>query len=308
MDAKAYLMGQGWSGPGNPLNPSRRPGGPHGGLGLSKPILVSKKRNTFGLGKKATHDHTNQWWLRGFEEALKGIGTEESATPTESEGTASNDSTKPRSELYKYFVKGEGLPGTIDCDVERKDAAGVDIVAAGCEITAPKEKKRKRDEKTSNSEEMANTGKTKKRKISSGSNSTDETVTANDSTRSSEVEDTNAKLEKRKKRKEKNERSKNSVEKSSDSGKEASSKAELKKKKRQKHKGKPDEDVSAETSADPADDQRSHSPTASLSEKEERKRRKALKRAGKEALDPKKRDKESRKSKKKKTKNSAEVS
>lgn len=108
MDPQAYLMNQGWSGPGNPLNPSRRPGA-HGGLGLTKPILVARKKNTHGIGKKTTHDHTNQWWLRGFEAALRGIGTDGSATPGSGESTPET----PKSELYKFFVRGPGLAGTI---------------------------------------------------------------------------------------------------------------------------------------------------------------------------------------------------
>ncbi|EFQ98501.1 hypothetical protein MGYG_01528 [Nannizzia gypsea CBS 118893] len=108
MDPQAYLMNQGWSGPGNPLNPSRRPGA-HGGLGLTKPILVARKKNTHGVGKKTTHDHTNQWWLRGFEAALRGIGTDGNVTPVSEESTPET----PKSELYKFFVRGPGLAGTI---------------------------------------------------------------------------------------------------------------------------------------------------------------------------------------------------
>lgn len=121
MDTKAYLMNQGWSGPGSPLNPTHRPresgGQPHRGLGwgLSKPILVSRKDNTFGIGKKGAHDHANQWWLRGFEEALKGVGTDGSSTPTSTSAgeSATPGDEKAGSELYRYFVKGQVLPSTI---------------------------------------------------------------------------------------------------------------------------------------------------------------------------------------------------
>ena len=106
MDAQAYLMRHGWSGPGNPLNKNQRPG-PHGGLGLTKPILVARKANNHGVGKKTTKDATNQWWLRGFEDALKGVGQETPAAPTGS-GNALT------SELYRFFVRGEGLAGTLD--------------------------------------------------------------------------------------------------------------------------------------------------------------------------------------------------
>ena len=105
MDAQAYLIRHGWSGPGNPLNPNRRPG-PHGGLGLTRPILVSRKQNNHGVGKKTTKDPTNQWWLRGFEDALKGIGEEKPEIKP-----ANNALT---SELYRHFVRGECLAGTIE--------------------------------------------------------------------------------------------------------------------------------------------------------------------------------------------------
>lgn len=107
MDAQAYLMRHGWSGPGNPLNPNQRPG-PHGGLGLTKPILVARKQNNHGVGKKTTKDPTNQWWLRGFEDALKGVGDE---SPAAVSAKTNNALT---SELYRFFVRGEGLAGTLD--------------------------------------------------------------------------------------------------------------------------------------------------------------------------------------------------
>ena len=110
MDTKAYLIRQGWPGPGNPLNPTRSPGS-RGGLGLTKPILVARKQNTLGIGKKTTHDNTNQWWLRNFEAALRAVGDNGSATPTSEE---SNSVSQGKSELYRFFVKGEGLAGTID--------------------------------------------------------------------------------------------------------------------------------------------------------------------------------------------------
>jgi nucleolar protein TMA23 len=136
MDAKAYLLRHGWSGPGNPLNPDRssqkRVGGPHGGLGLTRPILISRKQNLHGVGKKTTKDPTNQWWLRGFEEALRGVGTENNNGKNDGCGNVvveGNSLAKGRSELYKYFVRGEGLPGTItrhkDIKTENKRFTGV---------------------------------------------------------------------------------------------------------------------------------------------------------------------------------------
>ncbi|KAJ6001324.1 hypothetical protein N7522_006551 [Penicillium canescens] len=100
MDAQAYLIRHGWSGPGNPLQPNTRPG-PHGGLGLTRPILVARKANNHGVGKKTTKDPTNQWWLRGFEDALKGVGDESH------EGVSARAGNALTSELYRNF-KGAG--------------------------------------------------------------------------------------------------------------------------------------------------------------------------------------------------------
>ncbi|KAF3491268.1 uncharacterized protein GIQ15_00785 [Arthroderma uncinatum] len=147
MDPQAYLMSQGWSGPGNPLNPSRRPG-PHGGLGLTKPILVARKKNTHGVGKKTTHDHTNQWWLRGFEAALRGIGTDGNATPTSEESTAAT----PMSELYKFFVRGPGLEGTIkpreSSENQQSSISGCMTPTSSAENSVSNQKKKRKREET----------------------------------------------------------------------------------------------------------------------------------------------------------------
>ena len=115
MDAQAYLMRHGWSGPGNPLNPNRRPG-THSGLGLTRPLLVSRRENKIGIGKTSTKDPTNQWWLRGFEEALRGVGTDGTASPNTAVGGLAreeNTLTRNGSQLYKFFVRGEVIPGTL---------------------------------------------------------------------------------------------------------------------------------------------------------------------------------------------------
>ncbi|RMJ25889.1 hypothetical protein PHISP_03223, partial [Aspergillus sp. HF37] len=87
MDAQAYLLRHGWSGPGNPLNPTRRVG-THGGLGLTKPLLAARKQNTHGLGRQTTRDPGNQWWLRGFDDALKGVGNSDNTGAGATTGTA----------------------------------------------------------------------------------------------------------------------------------------------------------------------------------------------------------------------------
>ncbi|KAJ5961331.1 uncharacterized protein N7479_008481 [Penicillium vulpinum] len=117
MDAQAYLIKHGWSGPGNPLNPNKRPGA-HSGLGLTRPLLVSRKANNHGVGKKTTKDPTNQWWLRGFEDALKGVGNDSF------EATSARENNALTSELYRHFVRGDGLAGTLEGAEKKKDDNG----------------------------------------------------------------------------------------------------------------------------------------------------------------------------------------
>ncbi|EER26760.1 hypothetical protein D8B26_002821 [Coccidioides posadasii str. Silveira] len=208
MDAKAYLMSQGWSGPGNPLQSSRRPGGPHAGLGLTKPILVARKKNTHGIGKKTTHDHTNQWWLRGFEEALKGVGDDGSATPTTS--ASEENRSGMRSELYRFFVRGEGLKGTIGTRVDggriinstsdhgikrkRDEVGGLENV----EDEDVKKKKRKRKE-TLADDECANIKNINKAKRNKKSKSKDKSQDV--SNPADEVESSGSKSKKKKREK-----------------------------------------------------------------------------------------------------------
>ena len=117
MDAQAYLIKHGWSGPGNPLNPNKRPGA-HSGLGLTRPLLVSRKANNHGVGKKTTKDPTNQWWLRGFEDALKGVGNDSF------EANSARENNALTSELYRHFVRGDGLAGTLEGNDKKKVESG----------------------------------------------------------------------------------------------------------------------------------------------------------------------------------------
>ncbi|PYI32649.1 hypothetical protein BP00DRAFT_424838 [Aspergillus indologenus CBS 114.80] len=116
MDAQAILLKLGWSGPGNPLNPNARPGATSG-LGLTRPILVARRKGNAGVGNKTTKDPTNQWWLRGFEDALKGVGA--AARPP----TAAPAPNALTSELYRFFVRGEVVAGTMG-DVHMGDGVG----------------------------------------------------------------------------------------------------------------------------------------------------------------------------------------
>ncbi|MCJ1287825.1 hypothetical protein MMC26_007177 [Xylographa opegraphella] len=114
MDTTAYLTNQGWLGLGHALQPT--------GVGITKPLLVSHKSNSFGIGKKKHDANADQWWARAFDISLRGLEVgnnraTESVNPRErgpmdmikagGEKSAGNDG------LYAGFVRGEGLSGTI---------------------------------------------------------------------------------------------------------------------------------------------------------------------------------------------------
>ncbi|PLB35297.1 uncharacterized protein BDW47DRAFT_128229 [Aspergillus candidus] len=149
MNAEAYLRNHGWSGPGTPLNPNRRPGGPNGGLGLTKPILVARRTGNQGVGKKTTKDHTNQWWLRGFEDALKGVGG-----PANLTGSSVRPGNALTSELYRFFVRGETVAGTLgDKSAEAKADEGRDKGKGKREGESKEERRLRRTERKARKEE-----------------------------------------------------------------------------------------------------------------------------------------------------------
>lgn len=186
MDAQAYLLRHGWSGPGNPLNPNKRPG-PHGGLGLTRPILAARKHNTHGLGRTTTADPKNMWWLRGFEDVLKGVGDDGAGEERRGDGVPRTGLT---GELYRFFVRGQGLKGTIgESAVEDKKEG-------------KKEGKRKRDDKEDGDEEKQKKKLRKEEKRRKKLERAEKSVEAT-STKESKEEKRLRKQEKREKRRRK---------------------------------------------------------------------------------------------------------
>lgn len=131
MDAHAHLLSLGWAGPGHSLDsrPQLQHKGRRGlaydptqnnntGRGLVKPLLVSQKKNSFGVGKK-THEPAagNEWWLKGFEDALSNIGKNSGSGATSRTGTPESPSTAAdggkHTGLYGFFMKGQQMEGTI---------------------------------------------------------------------------------------------------------------------------------------------------------------------------------------------------
>lgn len=101
MNAEGLLRKQGWRGAGYSLDTT--------GRGIKKPLLISHKQDQLGLGKKkASHTTDDQWWMRAFDESLQNLGTGQTSTLSQIQEKGIN-----RGGLYGFFVKGEGLVGTI---------------------------------------------------------------------------------------------------------------------------------------------------------------------------------------------------
>ncbi|KAF9884841.1 hypothetical protein FE257_001184 [Aspergillus nanangensis] len=157
MDAQAYLLRHGWSGPGNPLNPNRRPG-THSGLGLTRPILVARRQGNHGVGKKTTKDATNQWWLRGFEDALKDVGQ-----PNKTAGGVPGPNALT-SELYRFFVRGEVVAGTLGVEEKNTEEEGSKKRKADDDEELRAKKARKNKEGESKEERRVRREEKKRRK------------------------------------------------------------------------------------------------------------------------------------------------
>lgn len=108
MNASALLQAQGWRGEGHTLHATSD------SIGLKNRLLVSRKANTSGLG--ASQYANDQWWLSALDEQLSGLNTKNGKIV----GTAKDgklDRLKDgagQSELYKFFISGGLLQGTLD--------------------------------------------------------------------------------------------------------------------------------------------------------------------------------------------------
>ncbi|KAI4284413.1 MAG: hypothetical protein L6R38_001419 [Xanthoria sp. 2 TBL-2021] len=124
MNAAAYLTSQGWRGSGHALHPN--------GKGISKPLLVSKKTNVLGVGKKAHDAYADQWWSRAFDDTLRSLNGQNitGKVATSNEGDAKWPAIVPtrwtaNGGLYGSFVRGEGLRGTRSAEQDVMETASV---------------------------------------------------------------------------------------------------------------------------------------------------------------------------------------
>ncbi|TQS35430.1 hypothetical protein Golomagni_04150 [Golovinomyces magnicellulatus] len=123
MDAHALLTSQGWRGTGNSLHPTSNT------IGLSRPLLVGRKDDKNGLGKKK-HQTSDMWWMQAFDQSLKALETSDQGTLIKSTASTGGLDAVRRGAckwvlanggLYANFVKGDGLAGSLNSSDPPKD-------------------------------------------------------------------------------------------------------------------------------------------------------------------------------------------
>ncbi|ODQ66081.1 hypothetical protein NADFUDRAFT_82946 [Nadsonia fulvescens var. elongata DSM 6958] len=182
MNAENYLVQYGWT-----QGEALRFGG------LKKPILVKHKKDQKGLGH--TSDQHEAWWERVFDGQLKSLNVvaNKSGTSFEQSEVKVSGISQNLSPLYRSFIRGEGLKGTIGnsedgavvkessimmfdssddeedsaekkAKKERKRAKKEKISKKEDKVTKRQEKKAKKQEKKSNREEKKARAEKRKRK------------------------------------------------------------------------------------------------------------------------------------------------
>jgi nucleolar protein TMA23 len=152
MNAHALLTSQGWRGSGNSLHPTDN------SIGLSRPLLVSKKQDTLGIGKKQ-HRTSDMWWMNAFDSSLKGLDTSKEGQVVQTIMSGGLDMVAKGGAkwvgsgggLYASFVRGECLSGTITPEESAQELVGG--------------KKRKREEDARESKEERKARKAEKKAL-----------------------------------------------------------------------------------------------------------------------------------------------
>ncbi|KAK0115563.1 hypothetical protein ONS96_014017 [Cadophora gregata f. sp. sojae] len=134
MDAHALLTSQGWRGTGNSLHPTSNT------IGLSRPLLVSKKVDNLGIGKKQ-HRTSDMWWMNAFDSSLKGLDTSKDGQVIQTVTSGGLDMVQKagakwvgsKGGLYSSFVRGEGLGGTINPEESTESESGKDVASGSGE-------------------------------------------------------------------------------------------------------------------------------------------------------------------------------
>jgi nucleolar protein TMA23 len=155
MDAHAYLTRQGWRGKGHSLHHSSD------SIGLARPLLVSQKQNTLGVGKKQ-HKTSDQWWMNAFDKSLKGLDATKEGTVVQTVNNGGLDMVAKGGSkfvgtggLYSCFVRGETLVGSIGVKDEVVKADLEKRVEEDKKSEKTREKRRRKDDTESKEERRA---------------------------------------------------------------------------------------------------------------------------------------------------------
>jgi nucleolar protein TMA23 len=209
MDSRAILSAQGWRGAGHSLHKT------DDAIGLAKPLLLSRKDNTKGLGQKQ-HFTSDQWWMNAFDEQLQGLDTSKQGQVVQTITTGKLNSIEKGSlgkwALYTSFVRGGLLEGTITTNLSNETSSAESQDSDGepneGKVHAPpkpaketaEEKKQRREARRKRKEQRALVKASRKALKSSKSKSAD----VEDDTDEEKKKRRARKEEKRRKRKESN--------------------------------------------------------------------------------------------------------
>lgn len=135
MKASLYLNSFGWK-EGEALQKG----------GIKKPILVKHKKDTKGLGFDG--NDTDMWWERLFDGQLKNLEVSNGSSGVSFKRNlreVESFTSQANSPLYKMFVRGEGLAGTVG----KIDNAPVSVKANVGEVLeiVERQKKNKKERK-----------------------------------------------------------------------------------------------------------------------------------------------------------------
>ncbi|KAJ4397593.1 hypothetical protein N0V93_001826 [Gnomoniopsis smithogilvyi] len=149
MDAHALLTSQGWRGSGHSLHKT------DDSIGLARPILVSRKNNSLGIGRK-NHVTSDQWWLNAFDEQLKSLDTSNKTSvvqtkknTTKLEGLLTHGAGKytGANALYACFVSGGFLQGTLQTEDDQSTDATPEAEVVPVKKETKEERRARKEEK-----------------------------------------------------------------------------------------------------------------------------------------------------------------
>ncbi|KAK6520149.1 hypothetical protein TWF506_000433 [Arthrobotrys conoides] len=323
MNAQSYLQSFGWTpgtSLGNPLSHAPSTSTCPSSQRLTKRILTSTKNNTLGVGRKQSNlNHADLWWEKAFDVSLKklDVNKDTTAIPQEKKdavdnmnlfaelgggrgfgGTAMGEGAKKggggkkvehsKAPLYRYFVRGQGLEGTmtsISTTITTTTTTVVQTETMISEDSRPS-KKRKRDNNSDDDKDISSLSKSEQKALKAERKQLRaERRAAKSERRKLRTERKATKVEKRKLKAEKKEKK---------AAKKKAKKAELSPTSSDKEEGEGEKHVQSDSGVDMSQDEASVKEEVLIEEKEKRKDKKKPTKALEETgLDTEKKEKKS---------------